>query len=85
MREHVVVATRRLLLHNVGPPLLGLSLALEPEGAGMAAVCPTRYADDTEASRLAPHAAPMSQAPAVTRKGYGWPTRANGLFKCSTS
>ena len=40
MRKHVVVATRQLPPRNVGPPLLGMPSALEPQGAGVAAVCP---------------------------------------------
>ena len=33
MRKHVVVATRRLLPRNVGPPLPEMPSALEPHGA----------------------------------------------------
>ena len=66
MCKHVVVATRRLPPRNVGPPLPGMPSALEPQGAGMAAVCPTRYADDTQAITPAPAAAPMAEAQAVT-------------------
>ena len=40
--------------------------ALEPQGAGMAAMCPTGYGDDTQAITLAPAAAPMAGAQAVT-------------------
>ena len=47
MRKHVVVATGRLPPRNVGPPLPGMPSALEPQGAGMAAVCPMGYADNT--------------------------------------
>ena len=38
MRQHVVVANRQLPPRNVGPPLLGMPSALEPHGAGMAAI-----------------------------------------------
>ena len=61
MRKHVVVATRRLPPRNVGPPLpgmpWGMPWALGAQGAGMVAVCPTGYADDTHAITLAPAAA----------------------------
>ena len=52
MRKHVVVANCRLPLRNVGPPLLGLPLALEPQGAGVAAVSPTRTPSHWAARRL---------------------------------
>ena len=72
MRKHVVVATRRLPPRNVGPPLPGMPSALEPRGAGMEAVCPTGYADDTQAMTLAPAAAPMAEAQAVTDRTALW-------------
>ena len=72
MRKHVVVATRRLPLRTVGPPLPGMPWALEPQGAGMAAVCPTGYADDMQAITLAPAAAPMAEAQAVMDRTAVW-------------
>ena len=51
---------------NVGPPLPGMPSVLEPQGAGMAAVCPMRYADDTQAITLALAEAPMAEGQAVT-------------------
>ena len=68
MCKHVVVATRCLPPRNVGLALMGMPSALEPQVAGMAAVCPTAYADDTHAITLAPAAAPMAA------RLYGWPT-----------
>ena len=66
MRKHVVVATRRLLPRNLRPPLPGMMSALEPQGAAMAAMYPTGYADDTQAITLATAASPMAKAQAVT-------------------
>ena len=63
MHKHVVVATRR---HNIGLPKAGLPSVLEPQGAGMAAVCPTEYVDNTQAITLAPDAAHMLEAQVVT-------------------
>ena len=40
--------------------------ALEPQGVGMAAICPEGYADDTQAIAVAPAAAPMVKAQAIT-------------------
>ena len=62
MRKHVVVTTRRLPQRNVGPPLPGMPLALEPKARGWMAVCPTGYAADTQAITLAPAVAPMAEA-----------------------
>ena len=72
MHKHVVVATLRLPPRNVGLPLPGMPSALEPQGAGMAAVCPTGYADDTQTITLAPAAAPMAEARAVTDRTAMW-------------
>ena len=57
---------------NVGPPLLGMLLVLQPQGAGMAAVCPTGYADDTQAITLDLAAAPMAEAQAITDRTAVW-------------
>ena len=65
MRNHVVVATYRLPLRHVGPPLLGLPSDVEPQGARLAAVCAMGYANDTCAITLAPESAPMSETPEV--------------------
>ena len=72
MRKHVVGATRRLPPRNVGPPLPGMPSAFEPQGAGMAAVCLTGYADHTHAITPAPAAAPMVETQAVTDRTAVW-------------
>ena len=51
-----------------GPPLPGMPSAVEPQGAVMAALCPTRYVDDTQAITLAP----MAEAQAVTDRMAVW-------------
>ena len=74
MRKHVVVATRRLPPCNVGPSLPDMPPALEPQSTGMAAVCRTGYADDTQGITLAPAAAPIAEAQAVTARTAVWMT-----------
>ena len=72
IRKHVVVATCQLPPRNVGPPLPGMLPALEPPGAGVAAVCPKGYVDETQAITLAAVAAPMAEAQAVTDRTAVW-------------
>ena len=87
LRKHVAVATRRLLPRIVEPSLPGLPLPLEPQGAGMVAVCPMGYASNTQTITLAAKAAPMSEAQAVVDRTGVWmaDTRQSGSAAKSTS